>query len=307
MAVPANEQKEGPRNLHIWRTGQSYTLQKGALYRKEWTNLYFSLLPQPADLDERIIRHYDVRKPLPLADNSFDGAYAMHVIEHLDPNEGLAFVKELYRVVKPRGICRLSTPDLEDIIRNYFSRLKIGWADPSDKNICNYRWAQFEIFDQLTRRKSGGEMIDAIKAGDYHEDYLKERYGDVYQEFIPQKEREISAQIRSQLAAEGGPARRKRTFLEKLKGKFSQKAYQYRLRKALREHNEDPRRTLESNKWMHDRLSVKFLMEQAGFMDYQVRTYKESDLKGWDRYRLDQSNFGDHAIEPSLYVEARKP
>jgi hypothetical protein len=35
--------------LHIWRTGESYARQKGALYRREWTNVLFSMLPQPAD------------------------------------------------------------------------------------------------------------------------------------------------------------------------------------------------------------------------------------------------------------------
>jgi len=301
------ETKENFKNLHIWRTGQSYTMQKGAMYRKEWTNLYFSLLPQPMDMDEKIIQYYDIRKPLPFKDHTFDNTYAVHVIEHLDPQQGLTFARELYRVLKPQGICRLSTPDLEDIIRNYFRQIKICWDNPSDKNICNYHWAQFEIFDQLGRRKSGGEMIDAIKEGYYQEDYLKERYGDVYQEFIPEKERMISAQIRSQIAAETGQAQKKRTILERLQGKIRQKIYQCRLKEVNQKLNKDPRKTLESNKWMHDRLSMKSLMEQAGFIDYQIKSYKGSDIKNWDRYRLDQSNFGDHAIEPSLYVEAKKP
>ena len=305
MSMHITETKENAKNLHVWRTGQSYTLQKGPIYRKEWTNLYFSLLPQP--VDEKVIRYYDVRKPLPYDDNTFDCAYAMHVIEHLDPKEGAAFAQEIYRILKPKGIFRLSTPDLEDIIRNYFKQLKICWDDTSDKNICNYHWAILEIFDQLARRKSGGEMIDAIKVGYYQEDYLKERYGDVYQEFIPQKERMISEQIRSQRAGETNQAQKRRTFFEKLKRKIRQKRYQFRLKIVNHKLKEDPRKTLEFNKWMYDRLSLKFLMEQAGFADYQVKTHKESGIKNWERYLLDQSNFGDHAIEPSVYVEGKKP
>ena len=38
---------DGKANLHIWRTGVSYGKQKGAIYRREWTNVYFSLLPPP--------------------------------------------------------------------------------------------------------------------------------------------------------------------------------------------------------------------------------------------------------------------
>ena len=305
MTIHIHETKENLKNLHIWRTGQMYTMQKGPIYRKEWTNLYFSLLPQP--MNEKAIQYYDVSKPLPYENNTFDCAYAMHVIEHLDPKQGAAFAREIYRVLKPKAIFRLSTPDLENIIRNYFKQLKACWDDPSDKNVCNYHWSQLEIFDQLMRRKSGGEMIDAINEGYYHEDYLKERYGDVYQEFNPQKEHILSEQIRSQLSQENSQAQKKKTILEKINRKIEHKAYQYRLKKVNQKLNDDPRKTLESNKWMYDRLSTKFLMEQAGFIDYQVKTYNESDIKNWDRYMLDRSTFGDHAIEPSLYVEGKKP
>ena len=163
LLTPKSETKENVKFLHVWRTGQTYTLQNGPLYRREFTNLYYSVLPQP--LDEKVIQYCDVRKPLPYEDNTFDCAYAMHIVEHLHVKEGLAFANEVRRVLKPKGIFRVSTPDLEDIIRNYFKHLKICWDDPSDKNTCNYDWAMLEIFDQLNRRKSGGEMVDGMSEG----------------------------------------------------------------------------------------------------------------------------------------------
>ena len=39
---------------------------------------------------------------------------------------------------------------------------------------------------------------------------------------------------------------------------------------------------------------------------YAVKTYKTSDIDKWERFQLDRSNFGDYAIEPSLYVEAKR-
>jgi len=294
MKNPVITTKEGAANLHIWRTGLSYTFQKGSLYRNEWTNLYFSLLPQPPG--ENKIRYYDVRRRLPFEDNTFDAVYAMHVIEHLSPREGLHFVQELKRVLKPGGICRLSTPDLEDIARNYFKRFHAALENPSEKNTCDYHWAQLEVFDQLVRRKSGGEMVEAIKAGHFNEDYLKERYGDVYTEFNAAMAKELEEKIAAQRQAERTTATAPRSI-----------AYERELEKIQQHMNWDPRRMLEFNKWMYDRLSLGILIKDGGLIEYRVKDYKSSDIKNWDRYQFDRSNHGDHPIEPSLYAEGRKP
>ena len=294
MKNPVITTKEGAANLHIWRTGLSYTFQKGSLYRNEWTNLYFSLLPQPPG--ENKIRYYDVRRRLPFEDNTFDAVYAMHVIEHLSPREGLHFVQELKRVLKPGGICRLSTPDLEDIARNYFKRFHAALENPSEKNTCDYHWAQLEVFDQLVRRKSGGEMVEAIKAGHFNEDYLKERYGDVYTEFNAAMAKELEEKIAAQRQAERTTATAPRSI-----------AYERELEKIQQHMNWDPRKMLEFNKWMYDRLSLGILIKDGGLIEYRVKDYKSSDIKNWDRYQFDRSNHGDHPIEPSLYAEGRKP
>ena len=305
MEIKLGQTIEGAKNLNIWRTGLSYAYQKGPLYRKEWTNLYFSLLPQPPEEDK--VLYYDVRKPLPFADGIFDAVYAMHIIEHLSLKEGLSFLKEIKRALKPGGICRLSTPDLEDIIRNYFKQFKTCLADPSEINKRNYHWAQLEVFDQLSRRKSGGDMIGAIKANNFDMNYLKERYGDVSAEFHLDKARAIEEKIRAQVNAENAEDSAGRPLFKKIKGKIRHKLYQKRLQKAIRAHNWDPRKMLEANKWMHDRLSLRLLMEEAGLIEYRIKDYKTSDIQDWGRFQFDKSNFGDNAIEPSLYVEARKP
>jgi hypothetical protein len=84
---------DGRAYLHIWRTGKSYARQKETLYRREWTNVLFSVLPQPSD--EADILYHDVRKSLPFAGETFDAAYALHIIEHLTPAEAGSFVNEL--------------------------------------------------------------------------------------------------------------------------------------------------------------------------------------------------------------------
>ena len=279
-------------------------MQKGPLYRKEWTNVYFSLLPQPPD--EHFIHYHDIRKPLPFADETFDTVYAMHVIEHLTPSEGEVFVNELRRILNAGAICRLSTPDLEDIIENYFDCFHRAYEKPCDENLCNHRWAQMELFDQLVRVKSGGQMMEAIVAGYYKEEYLKERYGDVYVEFNPQRAGEIQQQIAAQREEERS-LERDGSILAKIKRNLERNAYRRQLAAVEKAQGGDVRKSLEVNRWVYDRLSLRLLMESCGFRDYQVKTYKTSDIDNWERYQLDRSNFGDYAIEPSLYVEAKRP
>ena len=68
-----------------------------------------------------------------------------------------------------------------------------------------------------------------------------------------------------------------------------------------------PRNTGELNKWMYDELSLETLLEAAGFREHRRQDHTSSMIPDWNRYALDQSTGGAHAIEPSLYFEARKP
>lgn len=63
---------------------------------------------------------YDLRKlPIPfLEDSSFDGIYSEHFIEHLTKDEGISFLKEMKRLLKPQGVLRTVWPsrDFVDIL-----------------------------------------------------------------------------------------------------------------------------------------------------------------------------------------------
>ncbi len=60
-------------------------------------------------------------EPLPYADASFDVVTATEVIEHLEDYRQV--LREIYRVLKPGGVCILSTPN----ILNLNSRLRFLW------------------------------------------------------------------------------------------------------------------------------------------------------------------------------------
>ena len=292
---------DGRANLHIWRTGESYFQQKSAAFLKEWTNLKFSVLPHP---EGGAIRHHDICRPLPFPEDTFDAVYALHIIEHLTPEEGQEFVAEVFRVLRPGGIFRVSTPDLEGIVRAYLERLDECAQQPTKQAIVKYDWAVLELLDQMVRDRRGGLMQETVKQGYYDARYSRERYGDVFDEFY-----------QAPAAAGDGPGRK--TLWERVRSKSPAdllRAIDRRLQGMIlgwlpsgksQPIDEDPRRTRESNRWTYDQFSLQLLLEEQGFKKFSVKSYSESDIVGWERYDLDRSNHGDYSVEPSLYMEAR--
>lgn len=92
----------------------------GEVHFDGWVNI--DINPGKADLV------YDVRNPMPYSNNSVDFIYNEHFIEHLDVRDGLKFLQECYRVLRPGGMLRIATPDLDYIIfRYFFFWRKQGW------------------------------------------------------------------------------------------------------------------------------------------------------------------------------------
>jgi SAM-dependent methyltransferase len=68
--------------------------------------------------DHRIYIH-DLRKPFPWRTSTVDVVYSAHTLEHLSKEEGLRFLKECHRVLRPQGILRIVVPDLARFIGKY--------------------------------------------------------------------------------------------------------------------------------------------------------------------------------------------
>lgn len=73
----------------------------------------------PASLD---VLRLDATRPFPFGDASFDYAYSEHFIEHIPYPEGQRMLAECFRVLKPGGVLRTSTPDLAFLISLYNGR-----------------------------------------------------------------------------------------------------------------------------------------------------------------------------------------
>jgi len=67
----------------------------------------------------RQVLNLDATKVFPFKDNQFDYIFSEHMIEHIPYKDGKNMLTECFRVLKPGGKLRLSTPDLKFLIGLY--------------------------------------------------------------------------------------------------------------------------------------------------------------------------------------------
>lgn len=131
----------------------------GDVYLNGWVNI--DLDSSKADLK------CDVRGRLPYEDASVDFIFSEHFIEHLSVNDGVEFFKECFRVLKPGGVVRTGTIDLNYILfRHFFFWRKQDWikkygygfvkTDAELTNICFREWGHYYLYNkrELKRRLS---------------------------------------------------------------------------------------------------------------------------------------------------------
>jgi len=296
---------DGLAYLHIWREGKEYFRQKSEKFLKEWTNVMFVVVPQPPIEN---IFYVDLSKqPLDFPDNTFDAVNSYHLLEHLTPQECENLVAEIFRVLKPGAIFRASVPDLESICREYLHYLDVASTEPTVQNIRRYRWTVLDILDQMVREKSGGMMMDAIRAGDYDQDYLDQKYSDVFWPFFKYRieKKSDASNLENVTLWRRVKTLTPITFYKGVKWRID--AYIQRKVNSNHPALHHPRTTRETWRWMYDRLSLSLLLKKAGFVEVQQKDFKHSNIPNWSKYDLDRSNFTDRAIDPSVYIEGAKP
>jgi predicted SAM-dependent methyltransferase len=88
-----------------------------------------------SDHPAKYLRH-DLRYPIPFDDKSADYIYSEHFIEHLSREEGLAIFKEIFRLLKPHGIIRVSTPNLAELVDAYNKKELSRWVSWQPESPC---------------------------------------------------------------------------------------------------------------------------------------------------------------------------
>lgn len=258
----------------------------GKRYHKDWVNI--DVAPPTDD----VIR-VNIIKGLPFTDNSFDVVYHSNVLEHLPSQMGENMTLECYRILKPGGIIRINVPDLEKICNEYLNNMKNA-STGNREAMYNYDWILIELFDQVSRNHSGGEMAAYLSQKNINNpEYLRKRLGSYFDNW------------RESL----GQPRVKRTLWQKIKYAWKHPDEIRRIWHAM-VLSEKEKNWLRIGKFrlsgevhyqMYDQYSLNRLLTKVGFSQIEIKTPTESNIADWGKYGLDYTDDG-----AGLFVEAIK-
>jgi SAM-dependent methyltransferase len=248
----------------------------------------------------------DLARGIPFPDESFSVVYHSHLLEHFAKPVAGFFLKECHRILKPSGVIRVAVPDLEGIVRNYLVALENARAGVDGWD-HNYDWMMLEMYDQVVRNESGGEMARYLgNANLANERFVVDRCGAEAKNIIAVRRKETgNAQPAFKAAftkAKGHFnsvrkfSRWREVLLQLLSGK------EYEVLKVGRF-----RLGGENHQWMYDSYSLSRLLHDSGFAKIVKRSATDSYIPGWSGYNLDTETDGSVYKPDSLFMEAIKP
>lgn len=245
----------------------------GSKFLEDWINIDLT------SSSNFVIKH-NFLKGIPLESNSSDIVYHSHVIEHLPKTQAQPFINECHRVLKPGGIIRIATPNLEGIVKTYLEKLEKTIAEQDIDSADEYDWILLELLDQTVRSSSGGEMGKWIFSENLKcQDFVIQRIGTDVLEWRKKKSKENRLQHRMQEI---------KKFLFKIG--FIRKY----LHGSFRESG-------EVHLWLYDKFSLSRLLLNTGFNNISVCTASTSNFDNWCSFKLD--NETDSA---SIFIEGIK-
>ena len=143
--------------------------------------------------NKKVMPVIDITKKFPFESSTFDYVFSEHMIEHIKYQDGLKMLNESFRVLKPSGKIRISTPDLQFLLDLYLdknSKLQddyVKWSGETyqlthgsiTEIINNYfhSWGHQFIYDKLTiensLKKAGFTNIEFFKINESNNSELK--------------------------------------------------------------------------------------------------------------------------------------
>lgn len=270
----------------------------GSKYHKDWVNVDFVS-------NDKGVLAYDLLQGIPYKDNTFDVVYHSHIIEHFPKENVNDFIKECYRVLKPDGIIRIATPNLEEIVRNYFKYLDRSLKNDKTAEF-KYDWTMIEMYDQCIRTFNGGELGQLyIKGGFLDPDFVYQRTG--FKKIL--KRNSINRSYPKTYSY-------LRNRLKQIAQIFKDVSTNISLKNSLLKlilRNEFKyyelgkfRLSGEVHQWMYDRFSLKRLLIQNKFKDVKICQATKSRILNWNSYTLDTNPDGTAYKPDSIFIEAVK-
>ena len=249
----------------------------GTRYHRDWVNLNFT------STGPEVIAH-DLYRGIPFNTELFDVVYHSHLIEHFPKSFAPILLKECHRVLKPGGTLRIALPDLEQIARFYIYLIEKAMQGDADAQ-KQYEWIMVELFDQMVRNQSGGEMLEYWKQNPMPaEDFVFKRVGPEIKDAILESRKEA-------------PNNSKR---ENISSKQTVGCNE--LDPKINEF----RKSGELHQWMYDRYSLSKLLTEAGFFNIRKCHAGESAIPKFRSYLLDTEAGGQVRKPDSLFIEANR-
>lgn len=101
-----------------------YNIGAGDFQHPFWTNVdYYNEWYKANNEKTAAGIQYDLlaREPLPIGDNQAEIVYSSHTVEHITDEAAQNMFNEAYRILKPGGILRITTPDIDIAYRAYIN------------------------------------------------------------------------------------------------------------------------------------------------------------------------------------------
>ncbi len=104
--------------------------------------------------DQNVHFVFDFGRGLPFQNDSFDGVFCEHVIEHFTYEDVVRLCSEIARILKPGGVARIVVPDAERIVRTYID-------DPA--KLADYRGLAgliaMQVVNELFRQRYEHQLL----------------------------------------------------------------------------------------------------------------------------------------------------
>jgi SAM-dependent methyltransferase len=240
---------------------------------------------------------HDLRQGVPFPDATFDLVYHSTMLSTMRAADALTFMRECRRVLKPGGVLRVVTEDLEQMCRVYLQKLAAA-CDGDRQSAEDYEWMMLELYDQATREFPGGEMGPYLRRNPLpNEAFIYSRIGE--------PGRRMVAGGRSRAAA-AHPSPSAGSVLQRLQARIRKLVLTGMLGAGGQQALAVGRFRLTSGEVsyrMYDRYSLAQLFLNCGLPDTSVATPTASGYAGWKQVNLDVSPEGQPARPHALIME----